>query len=143
VRDPSGAGPAGTPFRPVVLGLDAAHPDGTLLRFAFEAATVRHTALRVVHDPGHGSPAGRGPHEGALGPAGALHAFRQEFPDVEVVEESPQGKAADHLVAASREASLVVVGRRVRHSPLGAHLGPVTHAVLHHAAAPVAVVAHS
>ncbi|MGJ5829771.1 universal stress protein [Streptomyces ossamyceticus] len=143
VRDPSGAGPAGTPFRPVVLGLDAAHPDGTLLRFAFEAATVRHTALRVVHDPGHGPPAGRGPHEGALGPAGALHAFRQEFPDVEVVEESPQGKAADHLVAASREASLVVVGRRVRHSPLGAHLGPVTHAVLHHAAAPVAVVAHS
>ncbi|MEV4864228.1 universal stress protein [Streptomyces ossamyceticus] len=158
VRDPSGAVSAGTPFRPVVLGLDAAHPDGTLVRFAFEAAALRNTALRVVHDPGHGSPAGRGPHKGAepdtahghgdvlggaLGPVGALHAFRQEFPDVEVVEESPPGKAADRLVAASREASLVVVGRRVRHSPLGAHLGPVTHVVLHHAAAPVAVVAHS
>ncbi|MFF7260710.1 universal stress protein [Streptomyces sp. NPDC008159] len=158
VRDPSGAPSTGTPFRPVVLGLDAAHPDETLLRFAFEAAALRKTALRVVHDPGHRSPAGHGPHEGAapdtapdygdalgdaFGPADALHASRQEFPDVEVVEESPPGKAADHLVAASREASLVVVGRRVRHSPLGAHLGPVTHAVLHHAAAPVAVVAHS
>ncbi|MEU6800436.1 universal stress protein [Streptomyces neyagawaensis] len=154
--DPSGAASAGTPFRPVVLGLDVAHPDATLLRFAFEAAALRNTTLRVVHDPAHWSPAGRGPHESAdtvpdhgdvhgdsLGPADALHALRQEFPDVEVVEESPPGKAADHLVAASREASLVVVGRRVRHSPLGAHLGPVTHAVLHHAAAPVAVVAHS
>lgn len=155
--DPSGAVSAGAPFRPVVLGLDAAHPDETLLRFAFEAAALRNTVLRVVHDPGHRSPAGRGSHEGAapatahghgdvlggtLGPAGALHALRQEFPAVEVVEESPPGKAADHLVGASREASLVVVGRRVRHSPLGAHLGPVTHAVLHHSAAPVAVVAH-
>ncbi|MCL6738180.1 universal stress protein [Streptomyces neyagawaensis] len=151
--DPSGAASAGTPFRPVVLGLDTAHPDETLLRFAFEAAALRNTGLRVVHDPGHRSPAGRGPHEGAapdtapgpedvLGSVGAPHALRQEFPDVEVVEESPPGKAAGHLVAVSREASLVVVGRRARHSPLGAHLGPVTHAVLHHAAAPVAVIAH-
>ncbi|MFJ9006173.1 universal stress protein [Streptomyces canus] len=39
-------------------------------------------------------------------------------------------------------ASLVVVGRRIRRSPIGVHIGSVTHAVLHHATAPVAVVAH-
>jgi nucleotide-binding universal stress UspA family protein len=56
--------------------------------------------------------------------------------------ESRFGPAAEHIVEASHQASLVVVGRRVRRSPLGAHIGSVTHAVLHHAAAPVAVVAH-
>ncbi|WP_179202557.1 universal stress protein, partial [Streptomyces caniscabiei] len=43
---------------------------------------------------------------------------------------------------ASRDACLVVVGRHVRRSPLGAHIGPVAHAVLHHAGVPVAVVPH-
>ncbi len=46
------------------------------------------------------------------------------------------------LVEASREASRVVVGRQARRSAFGAHIGDVTHAVLHHSAAPVAVVAH-
>jgi nucleotide-binding universal stress UspA family protein len=53
-----------------------------------------------------------------------------------------QADVANLLIGASRTASLVVVGRRVRHHPSGAHIGPVTHAVLHHATAPVAVVAH-
>ncbi|MFC4466919.1 universal stress protein, partial [Streptomyces xiangluensis] len=46
------------------------------------------------------------------------------------------------LVDVSSGASLVVVGRRIRRNPFGTHIGPVTHAVLHHATAPVAVVAH-
>ena len=46
------------------------------------------------------------------------------------------------LIDDSADASLVVVGRRTRRSPLGPHIGPVAHAVLHHAKAPVAVVAH-
>jgi nucleotide-binding universal stress UspA family protein len=75
--------------------------------------------------------------------AGALHPWRQKFPGTEVIETSRYGSAAHHLADASREASLVVVGRRIRRSPLGTHTGPVTQAVLHHAAAPVAVVAHS
>ncbi|GAA3828055.1 hypothetical protein GCM10023083_71360 [Streptomyces phyllanthi] len=70
--------------------------------------------------------------------AEVLGPWKQKVPSVEVVGESRPGKAASHLV----EASLVVVGRRIRRSPLGAHIGHVTHAVLHHATAPVAVVAH-
>ncbi|MFJ2961082.1 universal stress protein [Streptomyces collinus] len=138
---------------PVVLGLDTDHPDDTLLTFAFEAAARRVTPLRVVHvwNPppyfAYGLPAD--PElDAALGKQDAatltevLHHWKEKYPAVEVIEESRPGSPAVHLVGASRDASLVVVGRRARRSPLGAHIGPVTHGVLHHATAPVAVVAH-
>ncbi|WP_149828810.1 universal stress protein [Streptomyces tailanensis] len=151
--DPSGTPADAAPFRPVVLGLDTAHPNGTLIRFAFEAAALRETALRVVHDwspPPHfvlglredPEPAADLGREDATALAKVLSPWRREFPAVEVIEESRLGKAADHLVDASHTSSLVIVGRRIRHSPLGTHIGPITHAVLHHATAPVAVVAH-
>ncbi|GGZ20351.1 universal stress protein [Streptomyces poonensis] len=138
---------------PVVLGLDTDHPDETVLTFAFEAAARRVAPLRVVHawnlppyfayglpaDPELNALLGK---EEAASLAEVLHRWKQKYPAVEVMEESRSGSAAVHLVDASREASLVVVGRRIRRSPLGAHIGPVTHAVLHHATAPVAVVAH-
>ena len=61
-----------------------------------------------------------------------------------IIEESRSGSPAHHVIDASRDASLVVVGRRIRRSPIGVHIGSVTHGVLHHATAtaPVAVVAH-
>ncbi|GGW44341.1 hypothetical protein GCM10010503_21440 [Streptomyces lucensis JCM 4490] len=71
-----------------------------------------------------------------------LQPWRQKHPGVEVVTDSRSGSPSLLLIDASHEASLVVVGRRVRRSSVGAHIGPVAHAVLHHAAAPVAVVAH-
>lgn len=52
------------------------------------------------------------------------------------------GAAPPHMVDASREAGLVVVGRRNRSASVGAHIGPVTQAVLHHSTAPVAVIPH-
>ncbi|WP_330309199.1 MULTISPECIES: universal stress protein [unclassified Streptomyces] len=151
--DPAGIPSASAPFRPVVLGLDATNPDDALIGFAFEAALLRGTSLRVVHgwnEPpyiAYGMPPdlemnARIAAEEAAAVAEVLRPWRQKFPAVEVVEDSLSGRAANHLVDASREASLVVVGRRVRRSPLGAHIGPVTHAVLHHATAPVAVVPH-
>ena len=151
--DPAGIPSASSPFRPVVLGLDVERPDPTLIEFAFDAAKHRATALRVVHgwNPppyyAYGTPANPALHEAlALGEAEALaevlRPWRQKFPDVEVAEASRYGSAAVHVVDASREASLVVVGRRIRRSPFGAHIGHVTHAVLHHATAPVAVVPH-
>ncbi|MFE2971171.1 universal stress protein [Streptomyces sp. NPDC059340] len=151
--DTSGTDSDVPPSRPVVLGLDTGAPDDTLIGFAFEAAVLRGASLRVVHgwnEPpyiAYGMPPD--PELNAqLGAAEAaavsevLRPWRQKFPAVDVVEDSLSGKAANHLVDASAEASLVVVGRRIRRSPLGAHIGPVTHAVLHHATAPVAVVPH-
>lgn len=151
--DPVGIPSAATAFRPVVLGLDTSHPDEELIRFAFEAARRRDTSLHVVHGwypPaffGYGMPVdaelyGSLSVSQAADLTGVLRPWRQTYPDIEVVEQSRAGSAAELLIKASREASLVIVGRRVRQTPLCPHIGHVTHAVLHHAAAPVAVVPH-
>ncbi|MEU0058754.1 universal stress protein [Streptomyces sp. NPDC006334] len=138
---------------PVVLGLDTDCPDDTLLTFAFEAAARRVTPLRVVHawnlppyfayglpvDPELDAALGK---QDAATLSEVLHRWKEKYPAVDVIEESRPGSPAVHLVDASHGASLVVVGRRIRRNPLGAHIGPVTHAALHHATAPVAVVAH-
>ncbi|RZU23759.1 universal stress protein [Streptomyces sp. BK239] len=152
-KDPVGIPSAATAYRPVVLGLDTDHPDDTVIAFAFDEAARRQTSLRVVHSwilpPYYVSSLPAAPEIGAeLGRQDAaaltkvLSPWRQKYPAVEVLEESRLGSPANHVIDASREASLVVVGRRIRRSPIGAHIGPVTHAVLHHATAPVAVVAH-
>ncbi|WP_405876484.1 universal stress protein [Streptomyces sp. NBC_00005] len=152
--DPVGIPSAAAPYRPVVLGLDPDGPDDSVIEFAFDAAIRRSAVLRVVHgwnlppyytyglsvDPEFHDEIVR---QQSAALAAVVRPWRQKYPDVEVVEESRAGSGANHLVDASREASLVVVGRRIRRSPLGAHIGPVTHAVLHHATAPVAVVAHN
>ncbi|MGQ4388648.1 universal stress protein [Streptomyces sp. SAS_270] len=154
VPDPAGIPSAATPYQPVVLGLDPDGPDSSVIEFAFDAAARRSAVLRAVHgwnlppyytyglsaDPEfHDEIARR--QSAAL--AAIVSPWRLKYPDVEVVEESRAGNGANHLVDASQGASLVVVGRRIRRSPLGAHIGPITHAVLHHAGSPVAVVAHN
>ncbi|GAU71381.1 paraquat-inducible protein A [Streptomyces sp. NBRC 110611] len=72
----------------------------------------------------------------------ALKPWRQRFPSVEVSEQSPIGGPARLLLHAADGADLVVVGRRVRQGSLGTHIGSVTHALIHHCPAPVAVIAH-
>ncbi|MFI1212566.1 universal stress protein [Streptomyces sp. NPDC020802] len=151
--DPVGIPSAATPFRPVVLGLDIEHPDDELIGFAFAAAARRSTSLRVVH--GWNPPAyyAYGPSADleqhgtlALREATALtevlRPWTEKFPAIEVTEGCHYGSPGNHLVDASHKASLVVVGRHGRRNPLGAHIGSVTHAVLHHSTAPVAVVSH-
>ncbi|MGW5430026.1 universal stress protein [Streptomyces sp. NPDC004059] len=151
--DAAGVASAATSFRPVVLGLDLGSPDETVIRFALGAAARRAAPLRVVHgwNPTPYYAYGMAPDPGiqqllADTDAGALAEvlapWRRKFPDVQVVAESSFGSPSNLLIDASRDASLVVVGRRVRQSAAGAHIGPVTHAVLHHATAPVAVVPH-
>ncbi|MCX5097364.1 universal stress protein [Streptomyces sp. NBC_00365] len=137
LSDASGTPTQATPYRDVVVGLDLSGADDTVLGFAFAAASRRAAGLRVVH--------GRsGPElQDEPGAASArLLPWKAKFPGVEVIEESVIGDAGSHLADASREASLVVVGCRVRRPALGAHIGPVTAAVLRRAATPVAVVPH-
>ncbi|MFF7451559.1 MULTISPECIES: universal stress protein [unclassified Streptomyces] len=155
-REPESAGipAAAASYAPVVLGLDPAAPDDSVIEFAFEAAVRRSAALRVVHGwnlppyYAYSPPAGLELHDeiaraqsAAL--AEALRPWRQKYPDVQVTEVCRSGNAARCLVDAAGGASLVVVGRKIRRNPFGAHIGPVAHAVLHHAATPVAVVAHN
>ncbi|GGZ42450.1 universal stress protein [Streptomyces poonensis] len=145
------------PYRDVVLGLDAGAPgDETvfsdeLIGFAFEAAHRRGAPLRVVHafgggaerpDPAPSSGAGLlADHTHAV--AAALRPWREKWPDTTVAETVTEGRPADELVRAAAGAGLLVVGRRERGGGPGPRLGPVAHAVLHHAACPVAVVPHS
>ncbi|WP_405653328.1 universal stress protein [Streptomyces sp. NBC_00019] len=151
--DPAGIPSAAAPYRPVVLGLDPAAPDDSVIEFAFEAAVRRSAVLRVVHGwnlppyYAYALPADPQLHDEIARAQSAtlaeiLRPWRQKYPDVQVTEESRSGSAAHYLVDVAGGASLVVVGRKIRRNPFGAHIGPVAHAVLHHAAAPVAVVAH-
>ncbi|MGV9553708.1 universal stress protein [Streptomyces ardesiacus] len=153
VMDPVGIPSAVTAFRPVVVGLDADSADDGVLAFAFEEAQRRGTAVHVVSawrpPPSSTYPLAA---DAVLGQGVArrkaadltrlLLPWRQKYPDVEVIEASRPGSPARHLVDVSHGASLLVVGRRLRHNPFGVHVGAVAHAALHHVGAPVAVVAH-
>ncbi|MBT2458964.1 universal stress protein [Streptomyces sp. ISL-86] len=145
----------------VVLGLHAAETPDDVVAFAFEEAAARGTAVQVVSayavppspvvlldtpfavitpeglaDGGDAVPAER---EMLRSQTERLAAFRERYPDVPVEQAAVPGDAAGRLVAASRSADLVVVGR---HHPRVRSLliGSVAHAVLQHAHGPVAVI---
>lgn len=140
--------------RPVVLGLDARHPDDTLIEFAVQAAAQRGTRLRIVHawalpplwsvNPVHLGEAERGEMEDAETQLlrDAVLRWRDKYPHVDVRPDVRLGSAAETLVDEAERACLVIVGRHLHRPPLGMRLGPVTHAVMHYAQCPVAVVPH-
>ncbi|MFE0582237.1 universal stress protein [Streptomyces sp. NPDC058874] len=126
-----------------------------VLRFAFEEAAARKVPLRAVRawslPPIYGYSPGSmwiADQLGGLAPyeqealEQALEQWRARYPEVQVVEHVEQGSAGHALLSAASDAGLLVVGRRVRESALGARIGSVAHAVLHHAVCPVAVVPH-
>ncbi|MGX4688398.1 universal stress protein [Streptomyces sp. JNUCC 63] len=154
-----------TPYREVVLGLHVGRPCDELLEWAFDVARLRGTGLRVVHafrTPSRRTPApsvpipsaafeSPAPYAQAPGQASAdaertvtavLRPWREKYPTVPVTETVAEGRATVALVHAARDAGLLVVGRRTNGRRLGAHTGPVAHAVLHHVGCPVAVVPH-
>ncbi|MFI1163450.1 universal stress protein [Streptomyces sp. NPDC020801] len=131
----------------VVVGVDLDGPDEAVLAFAFDSAVRRGTGLRVVY--------GRGPADEPADAAGltetdalaepladALRPWQEKFPGVPVTAQAAIGRPGSHLVDASADAALLVVGRAARHATIGTHIGPVTDAALRHAASPVAVVPH-
>ncbi|WP_328924016.1 universal stress protein [Streptomyces sp. NBC_00190] len=149
--EPEGSGPA--PSGGIVVGVDIHEAADRVLSFAFEEADRRGCALRAVHgwklpaayayapffDPDDEREIGRSVMRML---DDMLLPWRRKFPEVSVTHHAFMGSAGGQLVMAATGADLVVVGRRHRQSPLGSHLGRVAHAVLHHAVAPVAVVAH-
>ncbi|WP_338673439.1 universal stress protein [Streptomyces sp. SCSIO 30461] len=138
----------------VVIGLDVSAAVDELLAFGFAAADRYGCGLRVVHR--WAVPALYGPDLVGIPPLlmtevaedtrraldEALAPWTEKFPDVAVVRDCRQGRPAQDLMELSHDARLVVVGRRVRRARIGTHIGSVTHAVLHHCLAPVAVVPH-
>ncbi|WP_374985061.1 universal stress protein [Streptomyces fradiae] len=145
----------GVPAGEVVVGLDVFGPCDEVLGFAFAAAERFGCPLRALH--AWTVPAAvYGPDMGGALPMllteleedarraldEVLVPWTDKYPRVPVVRDCHQGRPAQDLADAARDARLVVVGRKNRRARFGAHIGAVTHAVLHHSPAPVAVVPH-
>jgi nucleotide-binding universal stress UspA family protein len=139
----------------VVVGLGVDHAGDAALEFAFREAELRRLRLQAVTVypwppqmwavPGEFSlpvieEAGVAAETRSLAEE-RLAPFRERHPRVDVDLAVDGGDAAGRLVAHSKDAELVVVGRHQRRLLVPTRMvGSVTQAVLLHAAAPVAVV---
>lgn len=146
--------PAGTGMRGrrVVVGVPGEPAESEAVRFAFREAARRGVpldAVRAWHRPAHettdhlprtGGPAPVHRQRAAEALETGLRGPARECPSVEVRRRLAEGNARAVLLEASAGAALLVIGARQPHGHRGLHIGRVTHAVLHHAACPVAVV---
>jgi nucleotide-binding universal stress UspA family protein len=135
----------------VVVGLGLRRSAEGLLGFAFDAAERRRAALHAVHASRVPAILSSAPWvvDSALYEARekssrrlseTLAAWRKSFPGVRVCEELALETPSRRLVSAAADAALVVVGRRPHPGGQAARLGPVSQAVIHHAACPMAIV---
>jgi nucleotide-binding universal stress UspA family protein len=146
-----GADPAG----PVVLGVDGSPANDLAVGYAFETADWRNASINAVHawtrpvssGPGDMLPPVYDPvwveAEEARVLGEALAGWRTKHPDVVVQRSLVRANARTALIDASHQAQLIVVGTRGYGGFSGLLLGSVSHAVLHHAACPVAIVPHT
>jgi nucleotide-binding universal stress UspA family protein len=136
---------------PVVVGVDGSPVSEEALAFAFAAADARAVPLVAVHAwtdsvldaavvPLLGWDAIETVEQLLL--AERLAGWGEKYPDVEVRRVVVRDRPAHGLIqqATGNKAQLVVVGSHGRGSAAGLVLGSVSHAVLHHAPCPVAVV---
>ncbi|MEV4847773.1 universal stress protein [Micromonospora matsumotoense] len=139
---------------PVLVGVDGSALSTEALGFAFAEAAQRDTGLLAVHAWLTPAPIGPGDvlplvydvaaiaaeEERVL--AEALAGWSARYPDVPVTRRLVSGAAARVLVEESKAAQLTVVGAHGRSALGGMLLGSVSHAVLHHAHSPLAIVRH-
>ncbi|MEV7194234.1 universal stress protein [Streptomyces sp. NPDC093510] len=135
----------------ITVGVGEPGESAAAVAFACDVAARRGATLRAVHAwrcPAHETPARprtaelTDPHQRrALEELDeALREPLRAHDALVVRREAPEGHARAALLDAARTSDLLVVGAHRREGQLGMQLGPVSHAVLHHAACPVAVV---
>lgn len=140
----------------VVVGFDAHHPVSGVADFAFSVAGAHGTGLRAVHAWAYPAEAvsprtlvvteedrATWEDQEVLRLTDALRPWCEKFPEVAVRTDVMLLHPAEALLNTSLGAALLVVGRRNDPRAPEGRLGPITHAVLHHAACPVAVVSHA
>ena len=132
-----------------MVGIDGSPTSEAALAFAFEAADLRGVPLVAVHTWTdyqiestmvavlEGDAIDADEHRLL---AERLAGWSEKFPDVSVQRLVTRYRPAHTLIEQSAHAQLVVVGSRGRGGFAGMLLGSVSHALLHHAACPVAVV---
>ncbi|WP_406163767.1 universal stress protein [Streptomyces sp. NBC_00882] len=142
--------------REVLLGLESG-ADEAAAAYAFQEASRRGARLRVVHcathrhatpelaspvaatSPGRQRQAQSDRAEEAV-PRFGIARLREEYPGVEVDSRTVRTGPAHALMAATREAGVVVIGTHRRAGLPGPPLGPVGHVLLHHSHCPVVLV---
>jgi nucleotide-binding universal stress UspA family protein len=143
VRDGSGE-----VHQEIVAGVDPRKEPDVVLAYAFDAASVRHAQLRILHAwqlsptlaaPGWAFIVDEIEQSYRTALTRVIEPWRGRFPDVKVVAEMPLEHPVHALTEASRNADLVVVGAR-RSGLAALRLGSVSHGLLHHAHSPVTVV---
>ncbi|HVN13780.1 MAG TPA: universal stress protein [Kineosporiaceae bacterium] len=135
----------------VVVGYDGSEPAAAAVDWAAAEAHRRGVPLTVVHvgdevrvvgalpeEPPEHVGRGRAAAERITGDG--VERARKVADDLEVTGRTVFARAASTLVAASKDASLVVVGTRGRGEVTAALLGSVAFAVSEHAHCPVVVV---
>jgi nucleotide-binding universal stress UspA family protein len=144
-----GSGPDAPPGGPVVVGVDGSRLSEAALAFAVDAAATRDVPLVAVHtwrdtvlDAATAGlvdwQAVETEEQRVL--AERLAPWTEKHPALEVRRVVTTDRPAAALVERSGEAQLVVVGSRGRGGFAGLLLGSVSHALVHHAGCPVAVV---
>jgi nucleotide-binding universal stress UspA family protein len=132
-----------------VVGVDGSPTSEAALAFAFEAADLHGVPLLAVHtwtDYQIESTMTAVLEGDAIDAderrllAERLAGWGEKFPDVAVTRLVTRYRPARTLLEQSAHAQLVVVGSRGRGGLAGMLLGSVSHALLHHAVCPVAVV---
>ncbi|MER6981296.1 universal stress protein [Streptomyces carpinensis] len=137
----------------VVVGFDAHRPVSEVADFAFSAAEARGAGLRAVQAWALPAEAvssrtlvvteedrGTWEDQEVLRLSDVLRPWQEKYPGVAVRADVMLLHPAEALLNASQRAALLVVGRRSDPQAPEGHMGPITHAVLHHARCPVAVV---
>jgi len=125
---------------PVAVGADGSAASRAAMGFAAEEAVLRGVPLVAVcalaDTPG--GLGGTGRMEEAVGQD--IARWEKEHPEVIIRREVSPGQPRTALLAAARDAQLLVVGNRGRGGVTGMPLGSVSQAMLHHSSCPVAVV---
>ncbi|RNH93513.1 universal stress protein [Micromonospora aurantiaca] len=127
---------------PVVVGIDGSTLSDHAIDYAFREATWRGAPLRAVHA---WQPAGTVDDDQHLRDeprllAHALTPHTTNHPDVIVERLTVPDRPTPALLDAAADAELLVVGSRGRGGFTGLLLGSTSHALLHHAPCPIAIV---
>ena len=143
-------------MKTIVVGVDGSEGASAALRFALEEAKLRGSSLKVVsawhipagaYESGYVTvPVDRSEFErygaSVLDQSLADAGLDGDGAGVEVAKVLREGQAADVLVAASKDADLLVVGSRGLGGFRGLLLGSVGHHCAHYAGCPVVIVPH-
>jgi nucleotide-binding universal stress UspA family protein len=137
---------------PIVVGVDGTPDSEAAIAFAYEAASRRGADLLAVHAWSDVITAWSGSvpipdldwdevaTEERVVLAERLAGWRDKYPDVAVRQVVHENRPAQELLNEAQGAQLLVVGSRGRGGIKSMLLGSVSHAMLHHAPCPVAVV---